>query len=112
MKKKKDFIINRIREIFNTDCISISRLIRTFTGFNGRIIAPNKIHVNITPANISMPTFQPSLVIKILAIGPKDKTPIPVPAVTKPKINKLINENSKPINNFTISNRSFFIKIK
>ncbi len=60
----------------------------TFFAFNGRIIAPNKIPVNIIPANISMPAFQPNFPIKKLANGPKDNAPIPVPAVTKPKINR------------------------
>ncbi len=78
-----------MRNIKSTYCISTSRLIGTFTGCNGRIMAPNKIHVNIIPANISMPVFQPNFPIKKSANGPKDKAPIPVPAVTKPKINKL-----------------------
>lgn len=66
--------------------ISMSCVSETTCGFNGFIIAPKRIHDNIIPAKISMPIFQPNLLIKISANGPNESAPMPVPAVTKPKI--------------------------
>jgi hypothetical protein len=40
-------------------------------------------------ANIYIPVFQPHLLIKKSANGPNDKAPIPVPAVTRPKIHHI-----------------------
>lgn len=71
-------------------CISISFLFRALVAFNGLISAPNKIPVNIIPAKINMPIFQPNFPMTIFANGPKDNTPTPVPAVTKPSMNRLV----------------------
>lgn len=74
-----------------------SRLISTFCGFNGLMIAPNRIQVNIIPAKMSIPIFQPSLSIMKFANGPNERTPIPVPAVTRPKHRKSRLKENPPL---------------
>jgi hypothetical protein len=88
------------------------RLIGTFFGCNGFIIAPNKIHVSIIQANTIMPTFQPNFTIRKSVNGAYDKAPIPVPAVTNPKRNNTIKNKNFDNTNHTIRNSSFFIEIK
>ena len=46
-----------------------------------------------------MPIFQPNFPIRKLANGPNDKAPIPVPAVTIPKMNRLKHRNPIPKRN-------------
>jgi hypothetical protein len=53
------------------------------------------MHNNIIPANIYIPFCQPNFFIKIFANGPNVKAPIPVPAVTRPKIHYIQLKRSK-----------------